>query len=73
MHEGYDSFYDYDSESMICVKCNEPLKKGKVTLEYLGSSFPVELPVCPKCHRVFIDESLSSTKIYTVEKSLEDK
>ena len=44
MHEGYDSFYDYDSESMICVKCNEPLKKGKVTLEYLGSSFPVELP-----------------------------
>lgn len=73
MKESYDDFYDYSSESMVCAKCNLPLEKGKVTLEYLGSSFPVELPICPKCNRVFIDESLVYSKMLRVEKALEDK
>ena len=73
MKENYDDFYDYSSGSMICAKCNEPLERGQVTLEYLGSSFPVELPKCPKCNKVFIDESLVYSKMLRVEKALEDK
>ena len=73
MKENYDDFYDYSSESIICVKCNVPIERGEVTLEYLGSSFPVELPKCPKCHNVFIDESLVYSKMLRVEKALEDK
>ena len=53
MNTGYDNFYDYDSQSMICVKCDLPLQPGQVTLEYLGSSFPVQLPVCPKCKHIY--------------------
>lgn len=73
MRENYDDFYDYSSESIICEKCNIPLERGKVTLEYLGSSFPVELPKCSKCNNVFIDENLVYTKMLRVEKALEDK
>ena len=73
MKESYDDFYDYSSESITCEKCSVPLERGKVTLEYLGSSFPVELPKCPKCNNVFIDENLVYTKMLRVEKALEDK
>lgn len=73
MRENYDDFYDYSSESMICAKCNVSLEREKVTLAYLGSSFPVELPKCPKCNNVFIDESLVYSKMLRVEKALEDK
>lgn len=73
MKEQYDDFYDYESGSMVCAKCNVPLERGKVTLAYLGSSFPVELPKCPKCNNVFIDESLVYSKMLRVEKALEDK
>jgi Zn-finger nucleic acid-binding protein len=48
------------------------LCKGE-KLHYLGSSFPVELPKCPKCKNVFIDESLVYSKMLRVEKNLEDK
>ncbi|MCC3870328.1 DVU_1557 family redox protein [Terrisporobacter mayombei] len=73
MKENNDDFYNYSSESMICAKCNVPLEREKVTLEYLGSSSPVELPKCPKCNNIFIDESLVYSKMLRVEKALEDK
>lgn len=60
-------------KSIICDKCNVPLTLGKVTLSYLGSSFPVELYKCPKCSLVFIPEELALGKMDQVEKALEDK
>lgn len=58
---------------LICQKCQMPMEKMEVTLAYLGNSFPVELPRCPRCKQVFIPEELAMGKILRVEKSLEDK
>lgn len=73
MESRYDDFYDYKKENIVCSKCNVPLEKGEVKLNYMGSGFPVELPICPKCKRVFIDERLVYGKMLQVEKALEDK
>ncbi|MEG0050969.1 MAG: hypothetical protein RR712_02220 [Terrisporobacter sp.] len=73
MKDNYDDFYDYSSESILCVKCDLPLEKSKVTLAYRGSSFPVELPNPKICNSIFIDESLVYSKMLRVEKALEDK
>jgi phage FluMu protein Com len=56
-----------------CAKCNTPLENDKVTISYMGSSFPVELLKCPKCNLVYIPESLALGKMLQVEKTLEDK
>lgn len=68
----------YDTEldelpNMICAKCNEPLVLRQITLSYLNSAFPVELPACPVCGQFYIPEELAIGKILHVEKSLEDK
>lgn len=59
--------------NIICVKCNISLSPGKVTLSYLGSSFPVELYKCPHCGLTYIPEELANGKIKQVEAALEDK
>lgn len=64
---------DIRQEKLICVKCGGPLAVGKVTLAYLGSNFPVELPKCPQCGLVFIPEALARGKMQQVEAALEDK
>lgn len=56
-----------------CVKCNIALELAPVTLEYLGHSFDVELPRCPKCGQVLVMEELVRGKIKKVETTLEDK
>jgi hypothetical protein len=56
-----------------CAKCGVPLKVGKVTAEYLGSAYPVELLKCPKCGLVLVPEELALGKMAEVEKTLEDK
>lgn len=58
---------------MICLKCNQKLVPLGVTLSYLDSAFPVELPACPVCGMLYIPEELATGKILHVEKSLEDK
>ncbi len=68
--------YTYDGSScktMICSLCNIKMKPGKVTLSYLGSTFPVELNRCEKCGMVYIPEELATGKMDQVEKTLEDK
>ncbi len=57
----------------LCGHCYIPLVIKPVQIEYLGSAFPVDLPVCPQCGLVFIPESLALGKMAEVEKSLEDK
>ncbi|MBP1765096.1 MAG: hypothetical protein H6Q65_2154 [Firmicutes bacterium] len=56
-----------------CVKCGIPLTLGKVTLAYLGSTFPVELYKCPQCGLIYIPEELANGKMKQVEAALEDK
>lgn len=58
---------------IICAKCKVPLEKSKVTISYLGNSFPVDLLKCPQCDLVFIPEDLALGKMLQVEKALEDK
>jgi hypothetical protein len=62
-----------ESRELICAACATPLQLHPVTLGYMGSTFPVELPACPKCGFVYIPEELASGRMLHVEKSLEDK
>lgn len=59
--------------NIICVTCGIALTLGKVTLSYLGSSFPVELYRCSQCGLVYIPEELVNSKMKQVEAALEDK
>ncbi len=59
--------------NIICVKCNAVLTIGKVTLAYMGNSFPVDLYKCPQCGLVYIPEDLALGKMNMAEKALEDK
>jgi hypothetical protein len=56
-----------------CAKCGVPLESGKVTVEYLGNAYPVDLYKCPKCGLVMVPEELALGKMAEVEKTLEDK
>jgi hypothetical protein len=49
------------------------MEMGKVDISYLGSAFPVDLPKCPGCGQVYIEEALALGKMAEVEKLLEDK
>ena len=72
--ETYDSGVDLSgAREMVCHKCGNPLEIGAVTLSYLGSSFPVNLPRCKQCGLVYIPEELALGRMLQVEKSLEDK
>lgn len=56
-----------------CGKCDVALSKGKVSVAYLGSMFPVDLLRCPQCGQSFIPEQLALVTMAEVEKLLEDK
>ncbi|MDR2302608.1 MAG: hypothetical protein LBF38_11285 [Deltaproteobacteria bacterium] len=56
-----------------CGKCGQPLEPVSVNVEYMGSSFFVQLPGCPKCQTALIDPDLASGRMLEVEKLLEDK
>lgn len=62
-----------DYSDWSCRACGEPLAPGPVELEYLGSTFNVELPRCTACGLVLIPEELALTKMAEVEQLLEDK
>jgi hypothetical protein len=64
----------FDDESgLVCARCQLPLVAAPVTVSYLGSAFPVELPRCPGCGFTYVPESLASGKMLQVEQALEDK
>lgn len=68
----YDTGID-EVPRLKCAKCQMDLVLRQVTLSYLNSAFPVELPACPKCGQFYIPEDLATGKMLHVEKSLEDK
>ena len=61
------------AEGWICQSCNVLLEQMPVDVTYMGSSFQVELPRCPKCGFTFIPPELANGKMQEVEKILEDK
>jgi hypothetical protein len=62
-----------EPQKILCDKCGIYLTLGKVTLAYLGTSFPVDLYKCSQCGLVFIPEELARGKIQQVEAAMEDK
>lgn len=62
-----------DAKNWMCANCGCALVIKKVDVTYLGSSFPVDMPVCPQCGQVFVPEALARGKMAEVEKTLEDK
>lgn len=58
---------------LICLSCGVALEPGKIEASYLGQSFPVDLPRCPKCGFVYVSEDLAAGKMLKVEQALEDK
>lgn len=56
-----------------CASCGIALTFTQVEVRYMGSGYPVELPVCSKCGQVFIPEKLALTKMAEIERLLEDK
>lgn len=58
---------------LICAACNVSLEVGKVEASYLGQTFLVDLPRCPRCGVVYVSEDLATGKMLKVEQALEDK
>ena len=74
MPEESKKYYSLDlGGSVICEKCKVPLLKTDAVFTYLDNSFPVEMPVCPKCGFIYVPEELATGKVLSVEKVLEDK
>jgi ribosomal protein S27AE len=62
-----------DAHNWVCGRCNCALEIKKVNVSYMGSSFPVDLPVCPECGQIYVPEALATGKMAEVEQTLEDK
>ena len=45
----------------------------RVVFEYLGHTVAHEVPVCPKCGRVYVSRDLAEGRMCEVEQTLEDK
>ena len=58
---------------LCCVRCDRELQLRKVVLEYMGHTVAHEVPVCPKCGKVYISEELAEGRMSEVEQLLEDK
>lgn len=56
-----------------CVKCDRELVPKKAVLEYMGHSVAHEVPMCPKCGKVYISRELAEGRMAEVEQTLEDK
>ncbi|MDR1657280.1 MAG: DNA-binding protein [Deltaproteobacteria bacterium] len=67
------AFSKFGAEGWSCPKCQQPLQPVEVNVKYMGSSFFVELPGCPTCGTILVDEELAVGRMLEVEKLLEDK
>ena len=57
----------------ICNLCGIPVKIQTVRLQYLRTIFALDLPACPQCGMIIIDEELAVGKMAEAEQILEDK
>jgi hypothetical protein len=56
-----------------CGRCRCDLVTRKVVLDYMGYSISHDLPVCPKCGKVYVSKELAEGRMCEVEQTLEDK
>ncbi len=56
-----------------CAKCGVELKTRKTIFNYMERTVSHEVPVCPKCGKVFITRALAEGRMAEVEEQLEDK
>jgi len=57
----------------ICNRCRLPLEVRTVRLQYLRTIFALDIPACPLCGMILIDEDLATGKMAEAEQALEDK
>jgi len=57
----------------ICNLCKLPLEVQKVRLQYSRVIFALDLPACPSCGMILIEEELATGKMAEAEQVLEDK
>lgn len=60
-------------ESLICFRCQVSLKPSPTIFHYLKHRVTENLPRCPKCGQVYLNEELVAGKMHEVEASLEEK
>ncbi len=65
--------YTPDEGDWFCARCGGPLEQKTLAVKYLGSSFDVSLPMCPRCGLTLVPRSLAQGKMAEVEALLEDK
>ena len=56
-----------------CNKCGRELEAGKVSIQYLGKVFSVELLKCANCGAAMVTEEIAVGKMAQAEEALEDK
>jgi hypothetical protein len=57
----------------ICNRCKVSLEVQKVRLQYSRTIFALDLPACPRCGMILIEEELATGKMAEAEQVLEDK
>ncbi len=62
-----------DSGVWTCNRCKLALEAQKVRLQYSGTIFAIDLPVCHRCGMILIDEELATGKMAEAEQAIEDK
>jgi predicted nucleic acid-binding Zn-ribbon protein len=56
----------------MCNRCRASVEVQTVRLQYLKTIFALNLPACPNCGMILIDEELAK-KMAEAEQALEDK
>jgi len=57
----------------ICNQCKAALEIQKIRLQYSRVIFALDLPACPRCGMILIEEGLATGKMAEAEQVLEDK
>ena len=64
---------DASTPKLICDRCKLEMTPQKTHFSYLGHAFSTDIPTCPGCGQVYIDEQLAKGRMAQVEMELEDK
>ena len=59
--------------NLMCNRCGKTLEIRDVTLRYLSYKVTEDLPCCPECGQVYLDEALVRGKMLEAETEMEDK
>ena len=57
----------------MCNRCKLRVEVQTVRLQYSRTIFALNLPACPNCGMILIDEELATGKMAEAEQILEDK